>query len=130
FVDPWSLCLQDYCNWMKTYDRHNFRNCAVMVPWNDADPDTPAVRAELQKKLDEAFEFRMNSKSKVYFRYPIRNVKDFRTKLKITLAQLRGSVTASATAQKPVDGRAMVESASQRGSSITSISIVDGPGST
>jgi FxsC-like protein len=129
FVDPWSLNVQDYCAWMKAYDSHNFRSCAVMVPWNENDPDnTPAALEVLKKRIGETFQFRMEFKRKVYFTYPVRSLQDFRTKLKITLSQLRGAVISAAPAQKPVDGQAMVDSANQRGSSIGSISIISGPG--
>ncbi|MFN0053682.1 MAG: FxsC protein [Planctomycetales bacterium] len=54
-VDAWTLMLDDYQKVLEEYDTRQYRNTALVVPWNDADPQTQARAAELRDLIDRTF---------------------------------------------------------------------------
>ena len=54
-VDAWSLKIDRYYRLVSDYDKASFRNCVVVVPWNE-DDETREQTAELQDFLEMAFE--------------------------------------------------------------------------
>lgn len=50
-VDTWTLYLQQYSAFMCEYDRRNFVNCFVLVPWNNRDDETSVNRSVLVDKM-------------------------------------------------------------------------------
>jgi FxsC-like protein len=50
-VDSWTIRLLDYHEILKQYDRLNSLNCAVILPWNQNDPETTAQAATLQDAI-------------------------------------------------------------------------------
>ncbi len=53
-VDPWTVQVQGYEQYMRTYDKHNFDNSAVLVAWNSpdrGDPERKILRDQLSKNI-------------------------------------------------------------------------------
>jgi FxsC-like protein len=55
-VDPWSLKLPSYRRLLEDYDRQRFKNCAVLVVANEADPRTTAARDGLRRDIEQTLE--------------------------------------------------------------------------
>ena len=50
-VDPWSVKLADFHQFLQDFDAEEFPNSAVLVNWNWKDPETTARKQELQLEL-------------------------------------------------------------------------------
>jgi FxsC-like protein len=72
-VDPWVARHPDYQNVLEQFDKFQFRNCVVLIPWNKADASTQAARdgllADLRKLLSRNFQGRKET----YFRPEIQD---------------------------------------------------------
>lgn len=56
FTDPWTATLPTYRAVLEEYDLLNLTNCALLVPWNEADAETARSKAELEQNLWAACE--------------------------------------------------------------------------
>ncbi len=50
-VDPWSLRLPKYADFMSDYDKRAFLNCGVIILWDAKDDETTAHRAALEQTV-------------------------------------------------------------------------------
>lgn len=61
-IDPWTLKVPGYAQFLREFDQHQFTNCAVLIAWNMEDPDTSdqadALNATLSEILARRFQFR------------------------------------------------------------------------
>jgi hypothetical protein len=69
----------------------------VIVPWNDADPDTQTQNQRLRDALNVAFRFRSRNPNDLYFRAPINNEEDLRKQLVDVLTRLRAEIINKST---------------------------------
>jgi FxsC-like protein len=67
-VDPWTLRIQLYHEYLKKYDEQEFLNSAVLVPWNDNDDETIGATEELETALEATFEHKMAAADPKTFR--------------------------------------------------------------
>lgn len=54
-VDPWTLNVQSYQEYMKNYDKRNLVSCAVLILWNPDDQKDLSASQQLQQKVRETF---------------------------------------------------------------------------
>ncbi len=115
-LDPWTICISEYHEIMREYDKKNYWNCAVLVPLNTPDDETDEHYAELGAALKTAFPFRVQYKNKtfLYYQEPIRSAKDLKTRLTKTLTKICMSFLES-DPTKPVEGAHFVQDALDKG---------------
>jgi FxsC-like protein len=87
-VDSWSLHVERYRQKMCRYDQNRFRNCVVMVPWNEGDGDTKIKAAQLQSILRKTF----SRQPKTVFRSLIRSSEQFMEAISSALNEGRRNI--------------------------------------
>ena len=92
FVDSWTAALPQYRATLQAFDRENYFNCSVIVPWNDADPDTQNNDKKLMGALNAALQFRSRNQNDLYYRAPIKTEEDLRKQLVDVLTRLRAEI--------------------------------------
>jgi FxsC-like protein len=102
-VDTWTLRLEQYHEFMREYDRHNFLNCVVLIPWNEADPETMGARTMLQQVMHAAFVRRVQVRDPHTFIDTISTAPDLRRGLAKALAVARARVIYAAEVRRRVD---------------------------
>lgn len=55
-VDPWTLQIQSYAQYMQQFDAENFVNCGAVVVWNDADSELPQHQQTLDQLVNATFQ--------------------------------------------------------------------------
>ncbi len=96
FVDGWTAELPQYQQMLQSFDQNNYKNCSVIIPWNEKDPETLS-RGPLFKQLvrDTVFPFWSRLASvpdQFYFRDTISTVEELRDQLRDTLRKLQPKV--------------------------------------
>jgi len=102
-VDTWTLRLEQYHEFMREYDRHNFLNCVVLIPWNEADPETMGARNMLQQAMHAAFVRRVQVRDPHTFIDTIGTAPDLRRGLAKALAVARARVIYAAEVRRRVE---------------------------
>lgn len=102
-VDTWTLRLEQYHEFMREYDRHNFLNCVVLIPWNEADPETMGARTMLQQAMQAAFMRRVQVRDTHTFIDTIGTAPDLRNGLARALAVARARVIYAAEVRRRVE---------------------------
>ena len=92
FVDSWTAGLPAYRQAMQAFDRQNYTNCSVIVPWNNDDPDTKPNGNKLLAALTTAFQFRVRGQNELYYRAQITSEEELRKHLVDVLIRLRAEV--------------------------------------
>jgi len=130
FVDVWTMCITAYRDFMRPYDEINLSNCAVLVPWNEKDPETQEKSDELRKTLGETFKYTTEFKRKtIYYRDSITSDKSLKANLMRTLSGIRSKLMDSAQPPPdPIQDDRLIEQARQKGIVVDTISIVQSPG--
>jgi FxsC-like protein len=98
FVDSWTVELQDYREVLEKIDRESYKNCSIVVPWNNEDAETEQVQVRLKTGLRQTFSrwARLADLPKqIYFCDAIYSADDLRDKLREILKQLYTEVVAS-----------------------------------
>jgi FxsC-like protein len=54
-VDPWTLRIEVYSEWLKQYDQRDFLHATVLVAWNGADEETKETKEVLEAVLRDTF---------------------------------------------------------------------------
>ena len=91
FVDSWTATLPNYQQILQNFDRENYGNCSVIIPWNDQDLETktnPKLMAETRKAL----KFRFGNQNELYLRAAVKSEAELRTQLIDVLTRLRAEV--------------------------------------
>jgi FxsC-like protein len=86
-VDPWTAKLKRYEDLLRLFDQQNFFNCAVLVPFNDQDPETTPQRAALSQSIRQLFE--QYVKISPYFRISVSSAQAFHDELSVIFNQIR-----------------------------------------
>jgi FxsC-like protein len=102
-VDPWSLHLPGCATNMSEYDRRDYGNCAVLLPWNNDDAETCARRDELWEVVRRVFPAKTAEERPLTFPGPVYSAKEFKRKL----GQLLHELKARALTRGPVGRRAL-----------------------
>jgi FxsC-like protein len=87
-VDPWSVKVESYNQLMRDYDRYRLDNCAVIIVWNGADPETAERREELKEALDDVFERNLRVVDEV-FRDSVQTEEELLTDLAAVIEKIR-----------------------------------------
>jgi FxsC-like protein len=101
-VDSWTAELPPYQQVLQDFDRRNYFNCSVVVPWNEGDLETAQRRAALEQTILSAFPFRAVVKHPVYFRDAIRSEAELCEQLREVLIRLKEEVINKAKVTRPV----------------------------
>jgi FxsC-like protein len=67
-VDPWVVRHTDYQAVLRQFDKFQFRNCVVLIPWNRSDPKTQAARDSLLADLRTVLSRNFEGRKETYFR--------------------------------------------------------------
>jgi hypothetical protein len=81
---------------MRDYDERDFLHSAVVVPWNDDDPETAANRERLERLLLGAFETKTAPTRAHSFSGPVGSAEELRSKLSRILCDLHQQVVETA----------------------------------
>jgi FxsC-like protein len=103
-VDTWTLQIEPYSGLMRAFDKRNFLNCVILVPWNEKDTDTSQNRAALEQTVQAVFLRRTLAKDPSSFLDSIRSPDDFTKNLTAALHVARSRIVNSAEVQKKAQG--------------------------
>jgi len=102
-VDGWTVyATTESREILADFDRENYYNCSVLVPWNDDDPEIAPRRADIEQSLQQAFFFRANAKNPIFYRDSIRSREELREALREVIPRLRAEIRNRAKPVKPV----------------------------
>lgn len=87
-VDPWVAQHPDYRAILQQFDKFQFRNCVVMIPWNKFDPTTQAARDTLLGDLRKALSRNFEGRKETYFRPEIEDHVSLRGAISSALSDL------------------------------------------
>jgi len=87
-VDPWIARHPDYQAILQQFDRFQFRNCVVLIPWNKSDPTTQAARDSLLADLRKALSRNFEGRKETYFRPEIEDPASLRGAISSALSDL------------------------------------------
>src|SRR5207247_939816 len=74
---------------MSDYDRRDYGNCAVLLPWNDDDPDTRDRQDELWQVVRRTFPAKTAEARPLTFPGPVYSAREFKRKLGWLLSELK-----------------------------------------
>ena len=87
-VDPWVVRHPDYKDILRQFDRFQFRNCVVLIPWNKSDPKTQAEYDGLRGELREVLSRNFEGRKEIYFRPGIEDHSAFRRAISSALSDM------------------------------------------
>jgi FxsC-like protein len=87
-VDPWTLHVQSYQDYMKKYDRRNFVSCAVVIVWNPNDPSDTLTPDQLQQKVRETFKNSLTNQN-LYIKETASSAEKLSEELVSTIVEIR-----------------------------------------
>jgi FxsC-like protein len=102
-VDGWTVTLPSYRQILQAFDKEEYFNCSVLIPWNDADAETQRQRAALEVHVQEVFRRNLLS-NPLYFRGSISSEEDLRAQLREVLIRLRAEIFNQAPVTRSVPG--------------------------
>lgn len=102
-VDGWTVSWDAQCKAiLEEFERGNYRNCSVLVPWNEKDPELAAQRAQIEQALRETFYFRSFARGSVFYRDSIRSADELRAALRDVLIWIKAEIRNRAGAARPL----------------------------
>jgi FxsC-like protein len=125
-VDPLTVRVKSYAEYMRNYDKRYWDNSAVLVPWNPEHSE--ADRSLLRKQLAYAFPHRAGGRKSIYYLDSISSHKNFRQALANTIVKLRNNLIQSSEALQPIDDSDLMKRAENEGIDTRKLSLVAGPG--
>jgi FxsC-like protein len=87
-VDPWSVRIETYRRLMSDYDRRNFVNCGVLIPWNEQDDETQSGGDKLLDAIEKVFSRNLVFDNP-YIREPIPSSEELQKKLTAAIHEVR-----------------------------------------
>jgi|ERR1022692_698558 FxsC-like protein len=127
-VDPWSVQVKSYEQYMRSYDKNNFDNSAVLIAWNSPDGGTDAQRKMLRKHLSDTFKHHAVGRRSIYYVDSINSHHDFRSALAKTISRLRANLIQSSDAHQEIDAPDLARRADRAGIATDKQPIASGPG--
>jgi FxsC-like protein len=103
-VDAWAGHLKQYEQLLRKVDRTiPLNSSAVLVPWNDQDPDTRKWHDELQRQLRVLFRQRyFGDEPYPFYKPQITSIEEFRNVVPGLLERIRRTIETFRAAQKPI----------------------------
>lgn len=87
-VDPWVVRHLDYRAILQQFDKFQFRNCVVLIPWNKLDPTMQAERDSLLADLRNVLSRNFEGRKETYFRPQIEDHASLRGAISGALSDL------------------------------------------
>jgi FxsC-like protein len=103
-VDPWTLNVQLYQDYMKSYDKRNLVSCAVLIVWNPDDQKDVLTPQQLQQKVRETFKNSLTNRG-LYVRETISSAGDLSAELVSAIVEIRRRLDVRAKLSHPVSPR-------------------------
>jgi FxsC-like protein len=101
-VDGWTV------NWnegaqriLREFDKRNFINCSVLVPWNEKDVDTISLRDNIEATLKRTFFF-SRLKAPIYYRDSIKNKEELQATLQDIITRIKATIRDFSDLKRPV----------------------------
>ncbi|MEY4806681.1 MAG: hypothetical protein RLZZ206_1070 [Cyanobacteriota bacterium] len=106
FLDRWSLYASvDYQTIFHDFDKHNFSNCAVLLPWNPGDPELAANSVTIDQVLRDALPFRNQyAPSSPYYCKNVSSVDELSQTLREVLNSIQAEMRRSAPVRRVTGG--------------------------
>lgn len=114
-ADAWSIRVPRYALPLQKYDEAMLANCAVLVPWNDIDPETTGHRPALERSLRSVFPRKTELCPPCHHWDTIHSEKDLREKLERALTEVRLTVLRVTDAQRRAESLELRQTAEQQG---------------
>lgn len=95
-VDPWTLRLKRYKEYVERYDQYTSLNCAALVPWNLQDPESAVQLPQLDVAVNASFGRKL-AMGDVMLRTRLETEEALRTELSKVLALAQSKVINYAT---------------------------------
>jgi FxsC-like protein len=114
-ADAWSMRVPRCAIPLQQYDQAMFANCAVLVPWNDSDPETNQSRELLEQALRNVLPRKTQMCPPLHHWDTIRCGKDLREQLEKVLTEARMTVLKIAGAQRKAESTELSQIAEQQG---------------
>jgi FxsC-like protein len=102
-VDGWSVNWDTgyYQEVLQNFDKQNFFNCSVLVPWNDQDPFITKEGQTILQTLKKTFYFK-GTGNPIFYRDSIRKPEDLRDALRDVLTRIKAVIRSEAKISRPV----------------------------
>ena len=102
-VDGWSVdWRKSYQDILKEFDKQNFFNCTVLVPWNTQDPLIDQQGNTILQTLKDTFYFRQLPGNSIFYRDNIRDADELRNALRDVLTRIRAEIRKRAEITRPI----------------------------
>ncbi len=103
-VDSWSVDYEPiYQNVLQGFDKENYINCSVIVPWNDSDEDTANRKEQIEQTLDKTFYYRRTTiRNPIFYRDSIRSADELRDTLREILVRIKAEMRNRAEVERPL----------------------------
>jgi FxsC-like protein len=101
-IDPWSIQVQNYRNRLLDFDRHNFINCGLLIPWNENDNETKNRGNELRDSIEQTLS-RYYVLNTPYIRESVRSPEELQKKLIAAIHELRKRIVQRAKVFRPIE---------------------------
>lgn len=100
-VDPWSIQVESYQKHMLEFDRKDFLNCGILIPWNEKDEETTVALSKLQTSVQKTFtrKFILNT----YFRDSISSADELQREICDTINEVRRRLLLRAKVEQLVE---------------------------
>lgn len=106
FLDRWSLYASaDYQDIFNEFDKQNFNNCAVLLPWNPGDPELVANKDNIDQVVRDVLPFRSQyAPSSPYYCKDVNSLDDLSQTLRTVLNQIQAEMRRSAPVRRVAGG--------------------------
>jgi FxsC-like protein len=109
-VDAWSTFLTRYEEFLKKFDVSVHWNNAVLVPWNECDEQTKALRSKLDAQIRLLFRSKYQGNQTLpLFRPRINSLDEFRSVMLSVLELIRSDIETHRAAQLQIKGRPLAQ---------------------
>ena len=102
-VDPWSLSITEWQQFVDAFDRTLLKNCGVLVIWNKEDPDTnlglPLFSQVIRDRFDRHIRF-----TNTFFRESVMSVEEFQQALVEAFNKIRTNLISEGKAASIREG--------------------------
>lgn len=105
-IDPWTLLLKNYGDYLKPHHQELLERSTVIVCWNDEDSETKSQRQGLLSGLENVFPAKLRSRYLDRFRNEVPSVSRLRKELQDALVVGRSAIVNEAEEPKTAQGLA------------------------
>ena len=127
-ADAWSIRLPRYALPLQRYDEAMLANCAVLIPWNDSDPETIGQRNALEHAVRSVFPRKTELCPPWHLWDTIHSENDLREKLERVLTEVGMTVLHVIDPQRKAESTELRQTAEQQGIKVGTKPHLSGPG--